>query len=311
MFDFILEVIAQGLAYGILAIGVTLTYKILDFPDMSADGSFPMGAVIAAICLTHNISPVIAMALAFSGGVLAGFVAGYLHVGLKINNLLSGILVMTGLYSINLLIGANRSNIPVFNVSTIFTIGSWSKALSPAQLSLVTSLYPIALLLALVLIVKLSTDWFLNTKLGFLLRITGDNPQMVITLGENIGKMKIIGLILSNGIVAFSGSVIMMLLRYYDITMGSGIVVIGLVSVVLGTTVFGRLKSLKITTLVVLGSIFYRLCISLALAINLPPSNLKLITVLLFIIAIMVNNRSFAKWLERLKGGKNAKTDSY
>ena len=311
MFDFILEVIAQGLAYGILAIGVTLTYKILDFPDMSADGSFPMGAVIAAICLTHNISPVIAMALAFSGGVLAGLVAGYLHVGLKINNLLSGILVMTGLYSINLLIGANRSNIPVFNVPTIFTIGSWSKALSSAQLSLVSSLYPIALLLALVLIVKFSTDWFLNTKLGFLLRITGDNPQMVVTLGEDIGKMKIIGLTLSNGIVAFSGSVIMMLLRYYDITMGSGIVVIGLVSVVLGTTVFGRLKSLKITTLVVLGSIFYRLCISLALAVNLPPSNLKLITVLLFIIAIMVNNRSFPQWIERFKGGKNAKTDSY
>lgn len=311
MLDFILEVVAQGLAYGVMAIGVTLTYKILDFPDMSVDGSFPMGAVIAAMCLTHNVPPLTAMALAFFGGVLAGYAAGCLHVFLKINNLLSGILVMTGLYSINLMIGQNQSNIPVFNVPTIFTIGNWSESLPVGLQSWVIKCYPIALLLLLVMIVKLSLDWFLKTKLGFLLRITGDNPQLVIALGEDIGKMKIIGLTLSNGIAALAGSVVMMLLRYYDITMGSGVVVIGLASVVLGTTVFGKLKSLKITTVVLLGSIFYRLCISFALAMNLPPSNLKLITVLLFIVAIVINNGSFKQWIDQIGGMKNVKTDPY
>lgn len=306
MLDFILEVLAQGLAYGVMAIGVTLTYKILDFPDMSVDGSFPMGAVIGAMCLTHNVPPLIAMALAFFGGVLAGYAAGYLHVYLKINNLLSGILVMTGLYSINLMIGQNQSNIPVFNVPTIFTIGPWIDSIPVGMQTWVVKFYPIALLLLLVVIVKLSLDWFLKTKLGFLLRITGDNPQLVIALGENIGKTKILGLTLSNGIAALAGSVVMMLLRYYDITMGSGVVVIGLASVVLGTTVFGKLKSLKITTVVVLGSIFYRLCISFALAMNLPPSNLKLITVLLFIAAIVVNSGMLKKWIDQIGGHENA-----
>ena len=134
-------------------------------------------------------------------------------------------------------------------------------------------------------------DWFLETKLGFLLRITGDNPQLVIALGEDIGKTKILGLMLSNGIAAFSGAIAMQMFRFYDISLGSGIVVVGLASVVLGTSVLGFMKSWKITTLVVLGSILYRLSISVALALKLPPSNLKLITAIIFILALVLNNK--------------------
>lgn len=311
MLDFILEVLAQGLAYGILAIGVTLTYKILDFPDMTVDGSFPLGAVIAAVSITHGVPPLAAMALAMVGGVAAGYLAGFLHVYLKISNLLSGILVMTGLYSVNLMVGLNKSNIPVFKFSTIFTIGTWIEMFPVGLRPVIQQFYPIALLLSLVLIVKFSLDWFLGTKLGFLIRITGDNPQLVIALGEDIGRTKILGLTMSNAIAALAGSIIMQLLRYYDITMGSGVVVIGLASVVLGTTVFSWIKSFKITTVVVLGSIFYRLCISFALAMNLPPSNLKLVTVILFVSAIVINNGSLKKWMAQLGGKDHVKTDTH
>lgn len=308
MSSFISSLLVQGLAYGILAIAVTLTYKILDFADMTVDGSFPLGGVIAAICLIQGLPIPLAMVLAFIGGMLAGGMTGLLHVKLKISALLSGILVMTGLYSINLMVGSNKSNVPVFNVKTLFTLGEWTKNLSPGQLDWVEVLYPIVIVGVLLMAIKVAMDWFLNTKLGFLIRITGDNPQLVIALGEDIGKTKIIGLMLSNGIAAFAGSLIMQLYRYYDITMGSGIVVSGLASVVLGLTVFGWCKSLKLTTTAILGSILYRLSISVALALKLPPSNLKLMTALIFIGAIIINNGSLKETLNKLRGPFHVKT---
>lgn len=308
MVGFIIDVLVQGLAYGLLAIGVILTYKILDFPDLSVDGSFPLGAVIAAMAITHQVPIPLAMALAFAGGLVAGLLTGWLHVKLKISGLLSGILVMTGLYSINLLVGANRSNVPVFNEKTLFTLGTWSQNFDPIFQVWIQRLYPLMIVLGLVLLMKLSLDWFLSTKLGFLIRITGDNPQLVTSLGEDIGKTKIIGLMLSNGMAAFAGSVVMQLFRFYDISMGSGVVVSGLASVVLGMSVFGWIKSLKLTTLAILGSILYRLSIATALALRLPPSNLKLITALIFIFAIVLNNGSLKSVLDPLRRFGHAKT---
>lgn len=291
MLSFGIEVLNQGLAYGVLAIAVTLTYKILDFPDLSVDGSFPLGSVIAAVVLLKWGNIPLALFLSFIGGLGAGLLTGFLHVKLKISNLLSGILVMTGLYSINLMIANNRSNLPIFNVRTMFTVGSWVERL-PLDLQVwVIRFYPSLVLLLVIVVLKLVMDWFLETKLGFLLRITGDNPQLVIALGEDIGKTKILGLMLSNGIAAFSGAIAMQMFRFYDISLGSGIVVVGLASVVLGTSVLGFMKSWKITTLVVLGSILYRLSISVALALKLPPSNLKLITAVIFILALVLNNK--------------------
>ena len=309
MISFISEVLVQGLAYGILAIAVTLTYNILDFADLTVDGSFPLGAVIAAMCLINKIPVPIAMLAAFIGGTIAGGLTGLLHVKLKVSGLLSGILVMTGLYSINLMVGNSRSNLPVFNEKTLFTIGDWVKTLDPSLQLWVTRLYPIMVVLILVVALKLIMDWFLSTKLGFLMRITGDNPQLVIALGEDTGRTKIIGLMLSNGIAALAGSVIMQLFRFYDISMGSGTVVAGLASVVLGITVFSWVKSYKLTTLAILGSIVYRLSISVALSLKLSPSYLKLMSVILFITAIIINNGSLKNSLNKLTGGlKSAKT---
>ncbi len=300
MLSFGIEVLNQGLAYGVLAIAVTLTYKILDFPDLSVDGSFPLGSVIAAVVLLKWGNIPLALFLSFIGGLGAGLLTGFLHVKLKISNLLSGILVMTGLYSINLMIANNRSNLPIFNVKTMFTVGSWVENLPQDLQVWVIRFYPSIVLLLVIIVLKLVMDWFLETKLGFLLRITGDNPQLVIALGEDIGKTKILGLMLSNGIAAFSGAIAMQMFRFYDISLGSGIVVVGLASVVLGTSVLGFMKSWKITTLVVLGSILYRLSISVALALKLPPSNLKLITAIIFVLALVLNNKELRPKL--LKG---------
>ena len=288
MVSFVVEVLNQGLTFGILAIAVTLTYKILDFPDLSVDGSFPLGAVIAAVVLLKWGNIPLALGLAFMGGIGAGWVAGFLHVKLKISNLLSGIVVMTGLYSINLMVANNRSNLPIFNVRTMFTVGQWVESLPAAIQPWVTRFYATFILLIVLFILKYVMDWFLDTKLGFLLRITGDNPQLVIALGEDIGKTKMLGLMISNGIAAFSGAITIQMFRFYDISLGIGIVVVGLASVVLGMSVFGFMKTWKITTLAVLGSIIYRLSLSTALAMHLPPSYLKLVTAVIFVLALEI-----------------------
>ncbi len=303
MLNIVIDVLVQGLAYGILAIGVTLSYKILDFADLTVDGSFPLGAVIAAVCLVNQVPITIAMFLAFVGGALAGAITGLIHVKLKITGLLSGILVMTGLYSINLMVGGNKSNIPVFNQATIFTIGTWVDEFDPSLRSAMVRFYPVLVVLMIVIILKLIMDWFLSTQIGYLIRITGDNPQLVTALGEDIGKTKIIALSLSNGIAALSGSVIMQLYRFYDLSMGSGTVVSGLAAVVLGLTLFSWIKSMKVTSIVILGSIVYRLSISIALALKLPPSNLKLMSALIFIGAIMINNGHLKEKLNQWLGG--------
>ncbi len=311
MATLISDVLVQGLAYGILAIAITLTYNILDFADLSVDGSFPLGAVIAAMAILNKVPVPLAMGAAFIGGALAGSLTGLLHVKLKISGLLSGILVMTGLYSINLMVGGNRSNLPVFNEVTLFTIPKWVTTLDPAMVPWVSKAYPIVIVLLLVMGLKWTLDWFLNTKLGFLMRITGDNPQLVTALGEDIGKTKIIGLMLSNGIAAVAGSIIMQLFRFYDISMGSGTVVAGLASVVLGITVFSWAKSLKLTSKVILGSLVYRLSIAVALSLKLPPCYLKLMSVVIFVSAIVINNGTLKNNLSTLTGGFNhAKTDS-
>ena len=181
-------------------------------------------------------------------------------------------------------------------------MGDWIDLIPPSIQPMFTRFYPILVVLIIVMVLKWIIDWFLTTQLGYLIRITGDNPQLVIALGEDIGKTKIIALSLSNGIAALAGSVIMQLYRFYDISMGSGTVVSGLAAVVLGLTVFSWMKSMKITSIVILGSILYRLSIAIALALKLPPSNLKLMSALIFIGAIMINNGDLKGWLNKRIG---------
>ncbi|ENY8642762.1 TPA: ABC transporter permease, partial [Clostridioides difficile] len=215
----IISVMTQSLILSIMALGVYITYKILDFPDMSADGSYTMGASIVAFSLTNGNSPVVATLMAILCGCTAGLVTGILHIKFKISNLLSGILVMGMLYSINLRI-MGKSNIPLFSFKHLFN----------GEIS------PIVLALAFVFICKVLLDLFLKTGLGYTLKGVGDNSQMIKSLGINIGSIKILGLMISNGLIALSGSLMAQFLGFSDVNMGIGTLVLGIASIIIGIT---------------------------------------------------------------------------
>ncbi len=274
--DFILNIIEQGLLFGIMTLGVYITYKILDFPDLTVDGSFSLGAAVTASSLVLGINPFLAGILSLLGGMVAGFFTGYIHVKFKITNLLSGILVMIGLYSINLRI-MGKANIPLFNEKTIFT----------------NSLKPIIIIMLFALSIKFLLDIFLKTKLGFILKVTGDNPQLITSLGINISNTKIMGLMISNGLVALAGSLAAQYQGFSDAGMGSGILVMGLASVIFGEAIFKGLDFILPTTMAIVGSILYKMSIAFALKIGFPPTDLKLITAIIVILAIAMNEKKF------------------
>jgi len=275
----ILGTLEQSLIFAFMVLGLYISYKILDFPDLTVDGSFPLGASVVAISLVHGVNPIIAMILACIAGGLAGFITGYIHVKYNITNLLSGIIVMTGLYSINLRI-MGRSNIPLFNVDTIFTSGN--------------SLLKIILLL---IVVKLILDLILKTKFGFALRAMGDNETLLVSLGINEKKIKIIGLMIANSLVALSGGILAQYQGFSDIGMGAGTIITGLASIIIGESIFKEMKFINMTLLVILGSIIYKFIISITLMMGMNPGDLKLITSVI-VVAIMGT-----KSLKRVKRG--------
>lgn len=293
--NFILDVIIQGLLYSVLAMGVALTFKVLKSADLTVEGSFPLGAVVGAVSMTQGTPIPIALLLAFLAGWVAGLITSWLHNHLKIQPLLSGILTMSGLYTINLMIAGNRSNLPLFQVNTLFTLPSW---LSNTQ----TRTYHLIILSILVLAVKLALDWFLKTNKGMMLTVAGDNPLLVVGLGENLGSYQSLGLSLSNGIIALSGSLVVMMTRFYDLSMGFGMLVVVLASIVLGESLL-KSTTLKMTSMVILGSILYRFSIATALALRLHPSSLRLMTVLLFIVALLFQPSLLQSLMQSLKGG--------
>lgn len=290
MLDFIISVGVQGLLYGILSMGVMISYRILDIPDLSVDGTFPLGVAVSAILIVNGVNPWVALFASLIAGLIAGSITGLLHVKLGISSLLSGILVMTGLYSINLMV-AGSSNVPLFAHNTLFV----TKNLSGLNLpDFVLKYYQIIVLFILTMIVKVIIDLLLKTRFGYLLKVTGDNEGLVTTLGHDVGTVKIFGLAIANGIVAFSGGIAASVGRTFDISLGTGMVVLGLSSVILGTTLFGKLK-IKQTTMVILGSIVYRLIIAIALELNMNPQHLNLATVIIFVVAIVLNRSKVAK----------------
>ena len=275
--EVILNALEQGLLFALVAMGVYITYKILDFPDLSVDGTFPLGASISAAMLVQGINPWITILSAALGGACAGAVTGFLHVKLKISNLMSGILVMMGLYSINLRI-MGKSNIPLFNTNYIF------------KNSAINSIF---IILAIVILVKVILDLFLKTKTGFLLVAVGDNEQVVSSLGVNKNIVKILGLSISNALVALSGALTAQNQGFSDITMGTGIVVMGLAAVIIGTSIFGKLSIIKVTTLSIFGTIIYKLVVAVALWMKLNPNDLKILTAILVAIALASNSGVF------------------
>lgn len=288
----LINILEQGLLFSIVAIAVYITYKILDFPDMSVDGTFPMGAAISASLLVQGVNPWISILLAALGGALAGAVTGIMHVKLKIDNLMAGILMMIGLYSINLRI-MGKANVPLFNVNNIF------KYNVPA----------IVIIAAALIIVKILLDLYLKTKSGFLLIAVGDNEQVVSSLGANKDMVKILGLLISNALSATAGAVTAQYQGFADVGMGTGTVVMGLAAVIIGTSLFERMSFIKATTLSIIGAIIYKGAIALVLkygaVIGLTANDLKLMTAIIVVIALCSNNGVFRMKKKKLiEGGE-------
>lgn len=277
----ILGILEQGLIYGILALGLLITYRILDFPDLTVDSSFPLGAAVSAVLTLNGMNPALTLLCGMLAGAVAGLVTGLIHVKCKVRDLLSGIITMTGLYSINLRI-AGKANVPIFGTDTLFR-NVFTKAL-PDWLGDYATLI---IILLIVIAAKLLLDLFLKTKAGYLLRAAGDNASVVTTLAKDQGTVKIMGLMIANALVALAGAVMCQQQRFFDISMGTGTMVIGLASVIIGTNLFKGLSFMKSTTMAILGSILYKACVSLAISLGLEATDMKLITAVLFLLILV------------------------
>ena len=286
----IIGVMEEGLIYAIMALGLYITYKILDFPDLSVDGTFPMGAAVTAMLILKGVHPTLTLVLSFAAGLLAGCITGLIHVKLKVRDLLSGIIMMTALYSINLRI-AGKANLPIFSKETIFE-NTFLEAAVPEALDP----YLVCIILfVIVLVCKILLDLFLKTRAGYLLRAVGDNEVLVTSLAKDKGMVKILGLALANGFVALAGCVYCQQKGFFEVSTGTGTMVIGLASVIIGTKLLKRFHSVKATTAVIFGSIVYKACVSLAIALGMAASDLKLITAVLFLIILVASNRKERK----------------
>lgn len=302
MTTIIFGILEEGLVYAIMALGVYITYKILDFPDLSVDGTFSLGAAVTAAGIANGlpfigtISPVAALFISFAVGALAGCITGLIHVKLKVRDLLSGIIVMTALYSINLRI-TGKANLPIFSKETIFSNSFLSAHVPEAASPFIVTI----ILFVIVLVCKVLLDAYLQTRSGYLLRAVGDNDVLVTSLAKDKGLVKIVGLAIANGFAALAGSVYCQQKGFFEISIGTGTMVIGLANVIIGTQLLKRVGFIRSTTAVIIGSIVYKACVSIALLLNdlhiggldisipITASDLKLITSVLFLIILVVS----------------------
>ena len=266
--------IEQSLIFAIMVLGVYISFRILNFPDMTVDGTFPLGAAISAKLLTLGVNPYLTLLVALISGAAAGAITGLIHVKLKVKDLLAGILVMTALYSVNLRV-MGKSNIPLFEEDNIFN----------------TEYSMMITIVVLILISKLLLDYLLKTKFGFALKALGDNENLIVSLGLNEEKYKIYGLMIANAFVAFSGAVLAQYQGFADVGMGTGIIVIGLASIIIGDTLFGKRRRLAGTTIVIIGSVLYRGVIAVTLSIGMDASDLKLITSVIVIVILWIQKQ--------------------
>ncbi len=283
MMSLIIGIVTEGLIYCIMAFGVYISLKILDFPDLSTDGTFPLGMAVATACLIRGINPFLCLLLAFAAGCLAGAFTGILNVKFGFRDLLCGIITMTALYSVNYTIVGKPNEFLSMDTATLFSfIGSDSPLFKYRYLI-------VAAILALFF--KLILDLYLSTKSGFILRAAGDNENLIVTLAKNPGKVKITGLAIANGLIASSGCIYLQYIKSFNVSAGTGSLVIGLAAVIIGTTLFGRLKYMKTTTGVVLGMIIYKGFISAAMLLGLESKDTNLVVALLFIVTLVISRR--------------------
>ena len=281
--DFIVTIVELGLIYGILALGVYITYKILDFPDLTVDGSFPLGAAVTAALITRGANPYITLPLSFLAGVLAGVCTGLIHVKCKVRDLLSGIIMMTALWTINLYI-AGTANVPLLSKENIFKNEMLSRIMPEAVKPYTT----LIIILLLTIVSKVLLDLYMKTKSGYLLRAVGDNDTLVTSLAKDEGNVKILGLAIANGLVSLAGCAFAQEERVFEISMGTGAIVIGLASVIIGTSLFKKITFLKATSAVLIGSILYKACVAVALR-NFEPQTMKLVTAVLFLVILEIS----------------------
>ena len=293
----VISVFEQGMIYAIMALGMYITYKILDFPDMTVDGSFPLGASLSAVLISQGMNPYLTLLLSFAAGLMAGTITGLIHVKLKVRDILASIIMMTALYSVNLRI-AGKANLPIYNYDNIYN-NSLTNHLLGGALSPYKNLIIIAII---VVIVKCVLDWYLKTKSGYLLKAVGDNETLVTSMGIDKGKIKILGRAIANGLVSLSGSMFAQQQRFFDASMGVGTAVIGLASVIIGTALFGQISVFGFSISVILGSILYKGCVAAAIRIGLQSTDLKLVTAVLFLLILVLSSR-----IEKYQGRKRRK----
>ena len=285
-------ILEQGLIYGILALGVYITYKILDFPDLTVDGSFPLGAALTATMITRGVNPWLTLPASFLIGVIAGICTGVIHVKCKVRDLLSGIIMMTALWSINLRL-AGTANVPIFGDESIF-----DNALVNGIFQGGMSTYKVLIIVLIIAVIsKVLLDLYMQTKSGFLLRAVGDNDVLVTAMAKDQGNVKILGLAIANGLVSLAGCIFCQEQRVFEISSGTGAMVIGLASVIIGISLFKGLSFIKTTTAVLLGSIIYKACVAAALKF-FEPQDMKLITAVLFL-AILIVGRERRKKVKK------------
>lgn len=293
--------IAQGLGFGAVALGVYLTFRVLDFPDLTVDASFPLGAALASAYVIRGGNPFLSLLFAFAIGALAGIATGLIHTRLRINGLLASILVLTGAFTITLRI-MGQANIPLLDATTVFTpfkpffrelsIERWGQEWVKVHANVTA----IVLFVVIILLMKLAVDYFLHTEQGLALRATGDNPQMIRALGVNTDRMKILGLAISNGLIGISGALMAQYQGFADVNSGAGLIIAGLAAVIIGETLFGTTPIGRATTAVILGMIIYRMAIAVALTVSIPlpgdetfrleATDIKLATALLVLVAL-------------------------
>ncbi|MBR1477179.1 MAG: ABC transporter permease [Lachnospiraceae bacterium] len=281
----LLSVLEQGMIYGILALGVYITYKILDFPDLTVDGSFPFGAAITVRIISKlGLPALLSLPIAFLGGAFVGMCTGLIHVKLKVRDLLSGIVMMTGLYTINLFV-AGSGYVPIFNMDNIFDNDLVNGIFKGGLYQFKT----VIIIFVITMAAKYLLDWYMSTKSGFLLRAVGDNDTIVTSLGVDKGLVKIVGLSIANGLVSLSGCIYAQQQRSFEISIGTGAVVIGLASVIIGTSLLKKVTFLRVTASVIIGSIIYKACVALAMFAGIGANAIKLITAILFLIILIIS----------------------
>ena len=278
MIDLLIPTVAQGLLWAVMALGVYITFRVLDVADLTVEGSFPLGAATAATMMVAGYGPGVSFLAAFIAGTLAGVVTGLLHTKMKIPALLAGILTMIALYSVNLRV-MGKANLSLLGVDTAFKLAKSALGMNTVQTTLVVGLI-------VTVAVGVFLYWFFGTEIGAAIRATGFNQQMIRAQGINTDHTIILGLLLSNGLVAVSGALVAQSNGFADVGMGTGTIVIGLASVIIGEVLFGTRSFKNCLISVVLGSVVYRIVIAAVLAMGMPPNDLKLFTSVLVAIAL-------------------------